>query len=162
MIGWQIHGFATPISVRPSPIDFKWVKRDLGKTIDTCAAYITTNYQIMNGYPEVWKLGYSLGKWWRHTVVTGSRYCCYAPVLHWFCAVIGTTVGSVRSWFKTGKLCNGVLWRITLSANMTLTREIPYNYCICNILKLAVTQKKVRWLPSSVRPTLIFEIRKRV
>ena len=31
-------------------------------------------------------------KWLRHTVVTGSHYCCYAPVLHWFCVVIGLIV----------------------------------------------------------------------
>ena len=31
-------------------------------------------------------------KCWRHTVATGSRYCCYAPVLHWFCIVIGSIV----------------------------------------------------------------------
>ena len=37
-------------------------------------------------------LAYSSAKWWRHTVVTGSRYCCYAPVLSWFCVVIGSIV----------------------------------------------------------------------
>ena len=35
---------------------------------------------------------YSPAKWLRHKVVTGSRYCCYAPVLHWFCVVIGSIV----------------------------------------------------------------------
>ena len=28
----------------------------------------------------------------RHTVVTGLRYCYYAPLLHWFCVVIGSIV----------------------------------------------------------------------
>ena len=32
----------------------------------------------------------SPAKWLCHTVVTGSHCCCYAPVLHQFCVVIGT------------------------------------------------------------------------
>ena len=47
-----------------------------------------------------------------HSVATGSRYCCYAPVLH------GFVLWSVRSWFKAGKAWSGRhgkrrLWRIT-------------------------------------------------
>ena len=40
----------SPISGRPSPIDFNRVKRDLGKTSDACTAYITT---YINGYPDI-------------------------------------------------------------------------------------------------------------
>ena len=54
--------------------------------------------------------------WSTHSVATGSCYCCYAPVLHWF------VLWSVRSWFKIGKAWtgrhgNGGLWRITLSTS---------------------------------------------
>ena len=35
--------------------------------------------------------GHSLAKWWCHTVVTGSRYCCCALV-QWFCVLIVSIV----------------------------------------------------------------------
>ena len=38
------------LSVPINPIDFSEVKHGLGKTIDACTAYITTD---MNGYPDV-------------------------------------------------------------------------------------------------------------
>ena len=31
-------------------------------------------------------------KWWSHAVVTDLRYCCCAPVVHWFCVVIASIV----------------------------------------------------------------------
>ena len=55
----------------------------------------------------------------RHKAATGSHYCCYAPVLHWFCVVIS----SILVQDKTGKAWtsgsgDGGLRRITyLSAN---------------------------------------------
>ena len=56
-------------------------------------------------------LVYSTAKWWRHTIVTGSCYCCYAPVLHWFCVVIGSiVVQDSNAW--TGWPGKGGLWRM--------------------------------------------------
>ena len=50
-LDWCKEFDSSPISERPSPIDFNGVKRDLGKMINSCIAYITID---MNGYPEVW------------------------------------------------------------------------------------------------------------
>ena len=47
--------------------------------------YVITSPANQHDSPAKW-----LGL--RHTVVTGSRYCCYAPVLHWFCVVIDSIV----------------------------------------------------------------------
>ena len=46
----RVQNLRGPISERPSPIAFNGVRFDLGKTIDACTAYITTD---INGYPDV-------------------------------------------------------------------------------------------------------------
>ena len=52
-----------------------------------------TSYTVILHIPL---LNRTLDKQFRHTVVTGSRYCCYTPVLHWFGVVIGSIV--VQDW----------------------------------------------------------------
>ena len=59
--------------------------------------------------------GYSLAKWWRHTVATGSQYFCYAPVLHWFLCCDRFNCGSRQVKHELVDLITEGLWRITLS-----------------------------------------------
>ena len=48
---------------------------------------------------KVWQYSnYSPAECLPRAVVSGSRCCCYAPVLHFLCVL-----WSVQSWFKTGK-----------------------------------------------------------
>ena len=63
-------------------------------------------------------------------VVTGSRYCCFAPMLHWFCVVISLIVFQDRQGAKvwTRRPGNGGLWRVTLSTNCWVLLGVVESY----------------------------------
>ena len=52
--------------------------------------------------------------WLGHTVVTGSRYCCFAPVPQWFCVVIGSQVKRDLVGLVMEDYDITLRWRITL------------------------------------------------
>ena len=80
----------------------------------------------------------SPAKWWRHAVVTGSR-CCYVPLVHWFCVVIGLIV--VQDRLSVKRLT--WQWRIVM---YHFVSELYIKYCHSNPLK----EKKAEKTPRSI------------
>ena len=82
-------------------------------------SWLPSNSQSDEGYDIL----HSPAKWWCHRVATGSRYCCYASVHHWFChGFVLWSVWSCGSW----QVKNELVDLVTEDYDVSLCQQIVY------------------------------------